>query len=136
MFQRVPVWNDWVNGPEEDKLGTSPIPAWRSRARESWDNRTRSRLSRLDRPNEMILTESETGAGPVGISLAEYAEQRELHISDALAEWVLRNGIHVADAGHPEQLSETAIVARAARAANARQHQRQWCPPATVRRRR
>ena len=111
VFQRVPVWNDWVNGPEADKLRLLADPAWRDRARESWDNRTHSSLSRLDRPDEMILSLSETGAGPIGISLAAYAEQQGLHISDALAEWVLRNGIHSLMLGIPEKLSETDIVA-------------------------
>lgn len=111
VFQRVPVWNDWINGPEGDKLRLLADPAWRDRARESWDNRTHSSLSRIDRPDEMILSLSETGAGPVGISLAAYAEQQSLHISDALAEWVLRNGIHSLMLGIPEKLSETDIVA-------------------------
>ena len=71
VFQRVPAWNEWVNGPAETKLATLADPAWRDRARTDWDNRTRSSLSRIDRPDEMILTESETGAGPVGISLAD-----------------------------------------------------------------
>jgi N-acyl-D-aspartate/D-glutamate deacylase len=111
VFQRVPVWNDWVNGPEEDKLRLLADPAWRDRARESWDNRTHSSLSRIDRPDEMILSLSETGAGPVGISLAAYAGQQGLHISDALAQWVLLNGIHSLMLGTPERLSETDIVA-------------------------
>ena len=59
----------------------------------------------------MILSLSETGAGPIGISLAAYAEQQGLHISDALAQWVLANGIHSLMVGVPEQLSETDIVA-------------------------
>jgi N-acyl-D-aspartate/D-glutamate deacylase len=111
VFQRVPVWNDWINGPAEDKLRLLADPAWRDRARVSWDNRTHSSLSRIDRPDEMILSLSETGAGPVGISLAAYAEQQGLHISDALAEWVLRNGVHSLMLGTPEKLSETDIVA-------------------------
>jgi N-acyl-D-amino-acid deacylase len=110
VFQRVPAWNEWVNGPAEAKLTTLADPAWRDRARADWDNRTRSSLSRLDRPNEMILTESETGAGPVGISLEEFARQRELHVSDALAEWVLANGVASLMVGTPEKLDEADIV--------------------------
>ena len=40
-----------------------------------------------------ILSESENGAGPTGVSLAELARQRGLHPSDALADWVLANGL-------------------------------------------
>lgn len=110
VFQRVPAWNEWVNGPTESKLATLADPAWRDRARTDWDDRTRSSLSRLDRPNEMILTESETGVGPVGISLEEFAVQRGLHISDALAEWVLANGVGSLMVGTPEKLDEADIV--------------------------
>jgi N-acyl-D-aspartate/D-glutamate deacylase len=111
VFQRVAAWNEVVNGPDEMKLPTLADPVWRDRARTDWDQRTRSSLSRLDRPDEMILAISETGAGPLDISLAEYAAQRDLHISDALAEWVLANGIHSIMVGTPERLAEHDIVA-------------------------
>lgn len=110
VFQRVPAWNEWVNGPAADKLTTLADPVWRDRARADWDNRTRSSLSRLDRPHEMILAHSETGAGPLDISLAEFAERRGLHVSDALAEWVLANGLGSLMVGTPERLDEADIV--------------------------
>ena len=100
-----------VNGPDDAKLATLADPAWRDRARTEWDHRTRSSLSRVDRPDEMILAISETGAGPLDISLAEYAAQRGLHISDALAEWVLANGIRSIMVGTPERLDEDDVVA-------------------------
>jgi N-acyl-D-aspartate/D-glutamate deacylase len=110
VFQRVPAWNEWVNGPADQKLALLADPAWRDRARTDWDDRTRSSLSRVDRPHEMILDQSETGAGPVGISLADFADQRGLHVSDALAEWVLANGVGSLMVGLPEQLDEGDIV--------------------------
>ena len=58
----------------------------------------------------MILAHSETGAGPLDISLAEFAEQPGLHISDALAEWVLANGVGSLMVGTPEHLDEADIV--------------------------
>jgi N-acyl-D-amino-acid deacylase len=111
VFQRVPAWNELVNGPDDQKLATLADPAWRDRARTDWDRRTRSTLSRIDRPHEMILAVSETGAGPLDVSLADYATQRDLHVSDALAEWVLANGIHSIMVGTPERLAEDDIVA-------------------------
>jgi len=110
VFQRVPAWNEVLNGPADDKLATLADPAWRERARTDWDRRTRSSLSRLDRPHEMILSLSETGVGPLGISLADHAERTGLHISDALAEWVLANGIGSLIVGTPERLNEAAVV--------------------------
>ncbi|HVM64932.1 MAG TPA: amidohydrolase family protein [Acidimicrobiales bacterium] len=111
VFQRVPAWNNLINGPAEHKPVLLADPAWRERARADWDNRTRSSISRVDRPNEMIFAISETGAGPLGISLAEYAAQRGLHVSDALAAWLVANGTNSLLVGTPERLSEPDIVA-------------------------
>lgn len=114
VFQRVAAWNEVINGPDELKIPTLSDPEWRARARTDWDNRTRSSLSRLERPDEMILTISETGVGPLGISLADLVERTGQHISDALADWVVANGIGSQMMGVPERLSEADIV-RAAR---------------------
>ena len=43
VFQRVPAWNEWVNGPAETKLATLADPAWRDRAR-----------SRLGQPHTIV----------------------------------------------------------------------------------
>jgi N-acyl-D-aspartate/D-glutamate deacylase len=110
VFQRVPAWNDVLNGPDDAKLPTLADPSWRDRARLDWDHRTRSNTSRVDRPHEMILAISETGAGPLDISLADYAEQRNLHVSDALAEWILANGVRSIMVGTPERLAEDDVV--------------------------
>lgn len=110
VFQRVAAWNEAINGPADLKIPTLADPAWRARARVDWDNRTRSSLSRIDRPEEMILTISETGAGPIGISLADLVERTGQHISDALADWVIANGVGSQMMGIPERLSEVDIV--------------------------
>ena len=109
-FQRVPAWNDVLNGPAEEKLRILADPEWRARARHDWDTRTRSSMSRVDRPHEMFFAVSESGAGPLGISLLDYSERTGLHLSDALAEWVLANGIGSLLAGSPERHSEADIV--------------------------
>ncbi len=109
-FQRVPAWNEVLNGPADAKLATLADPAWRARARDDWDNRTRSSMSRIDRPHELELAISETGAGPLGISLLEHAEATGLHLSDALAEWVLANGVGSQLMGAPEKHNEGDIV--------------------------
>jgi N-acyl-D-aspartate/D-glutamate deacylase len=110
VFQRVPAWNDLINGPADEKPRLLADPAWRDRARSDWDHRTRSSISRVDRPGEMIFAISESGAGPLGISLADYAAQRGLHVSDALAEWLVANRTGSLMVGTPERLSEPDIV--------------------------
>jgi len=86
------VWQEIVNEPDEGrKLAMLADEGWRARARESWDNQFPHTL--LNRPAEMTLRESETGAGPLGISLADYMQQKGFdHPSDALADWALANG--------------------------------------------
>jgi len=110
VFQRIPAWNELVNGPDEDKRRLLADPAWRERARFEWDHRPHVATARVDRPQSLIFALSETGAGPVGISLAEHARRRCLHVSDALAEWLVDNGIGSSLVGTPDELDEDAVV--------------------------
>ncbi len=111
VFQRVPAWNEMVNGPADRKLATLADPSWRARARKEWDERPHSTTARVDRPDSRVFALSETGAGPLGVSLAAYAERQRLHVSDALAEWLLANGIGSSLVGTPDRLDEDAVVA-------------------------
>ncbi|WP_317930808.1 N-acyl-D-amino-acid deacylase family protein [Halioxenophilus sp. WMMB6] len=66
-------------------------PEWLARARESWDNQYAH--SYLHDPSALTFKESESGYGPVGITLADYMKATGIeHASDALAQWVLNNG--------------------------------------------
>ncbi|HEX7743121.1 MAG TPA: amidohydrolase family protein, partial [Sphingobium sp.] len=87
-----PVWQDLVNQPGwEAKAALLADPAWRAKAREAWDNQFAH--SYLHDPSAMLLRESESGYGPIGVTLADYmAESGIAHASDAMAEWVLHNG--------------------------------------------
>ncbi|OCC24398.1 amidohydrolase [Croceicoccus estronivorus] len=88
------VWHEVVQAPtEEEKLALLRDPDFRARARDSWDNKA-FKQSLVANPQSMLLLESENGAGPLGLSLKELAEQRGVHPSDALADWVLDNGIN------------------------------------------
>ncbi|MGA4541753.1 N-acyl-D-amino-acid deacylase family protein [Uniformispora flossi] len=109
-FQRVPAWNEWMNSPMETKLATLADPEWRDRARDDWDKRERAATSRLDRPESLILELSETGQGPLGISLQDYADREGLHISDALATWLIANGLRSCLRGTPEAFDEPAVA--------------------------
>jgi N-acyl-D-aspartate/D-glutamate deacylase len=89
-----PVWQEVINEKDEDKkLAMLADEAWRDRARESWDNQYAH--SYLNDPSAMTLRESETGYGPLGVTLADYMATSGInHTSDAMAEWVLTNGVH------------------------------------------
>ena len=110
VFQRIPAWNELINGPADAKLRTLADPAWRARARDEWDNRPHTATARVDRPHSLVFALSETGAGPLDISLADYAAKEGLHVSDALADWLLRNGTGSSLVGTPDQLDEDAVV--------------------------
>jgi N-acyl-D-aspartate/D-glutamate deacylase len=90
----IPPWHEMVNGPAEAKLETLADPDWRARARAAWDHPLPEQNAfHRDTLHLLILSDSENGTGPTGISLAEPAAERDQHPSDALADWVLANGI-------------------------------------------
>lgn len=86
------VWQEIVNETDFDKkMAMLADPEWRARARDSWDNQHSHTM--LNDPSVLLLRESQTGAGPIGISLSQYMHQMGLnHPSDAMAEWALVNG--------------------------------------------
>ena len=88
----VTAWHQMVNGPTENKLPLLHDADWRARARHDWDHPLREQNSFKDL-GSFILSESENGTGPIGLSLADLAQQRGLHPSDALADWVIANGL-------------------------------------------
>lgn len=86
------VWHEMIEAKtEEEKFAMLESPEWRKRARESWDNGYPN--TPTQRPHHLTLQESETGVGPVGITLRAYADQLGVHHSDALAIWLTKNGL-------------------------------------------
>ena len=87
-----PVWQEVVNAKTwQDKEAMLTDAAWLDRAREAWDNQLPH--SYLHDPAALTFRESETGWGPIGVTVKDYMAQTGIeHASDALADWVLRNG--------------------------------------------
>lgn len=87
-----PVWQELVNTPGWDaKAAMLTDAAWRDRARDAWDKQFSHSL--LHDPSALLLRESESGYGPIGVTLADYMAQTGInHASDAMAQWVLNNG--------------------------------------------
>jgi N-acyl-D-aspartate/D-glutamate deacylase len=88
------VWNEIIDERDEQKkLAMLADPEWRARARESW-NSVRD-VSRAKHADAFELFDSETNAGPTGILLSQFMKDRGYdHPSDALADWVIDNGVH------------------------------------------
>lgn len=103
------VWHEVVlaDGHDEKRKLLSD-PQWRARARKSWDEQAWDH-SPLKNPQDLLLIDSENGAGPLNITLQAYAESRGLHRSDAMAEWILANGtrstVHMAPFPKDEELT-------------------------------
>ena len=87
-----PVWQEVVDaGTWDAKSAMLSDPDWLDRAREAWDNQYAH--SYLHDPTALTLRESESGWGPTGITLADYIARTGIdHPSDAMADWVLKNG--------------------------------------------
>jgi N-acyl-D-aspartate/D-glutamate deacylase len=88
-----PTWQEMVNSRnEQEKLVMLADPGWRDRARESWNNQLPH--SYLNDPSALTFRESETGYTATGITLADYMHSTGIdHPSDALAEYLLTNGV-------------------------------------------
>lgn len=93
MFEWMPAWHDMMYAPKDKREGLLADPEWRAKARHDMDHHKGPPGYPFERPEVIIFSYSETGAGPVGISLGQYAKDQGLHPSDALANWLQANGL-------------------------------------------
>jgi N-acyl-D-aspartate/D-glutamate deacylase len=87
------VWHEIIEAPDDEaKTALLTSDEWRARARDSWEQMYPQSLLRL--PERVHLQESQSGSGPIGVTLADYIAGRKdnPHPSDALADWLLDNG--------------------------------------------
>ncbi len=86
------VWHEVVTAEsDEDKLCLLADPEWRARARRSWAEESLE-TGFFRNPAPILLDNSEKGSDPI-MTLGEFAEKMNLPHSDALAEWLIRNGL-------------------------------------------
>jgi N-acyl-D-aspartate/D-glutamate deacylase len=93
FFEWMPAWHDMMYSPKETRATLLSDPDWRARARHDMDHHKGPPGYPFERPDVITLATSETGAGPLGISLGQYARARGQHASDALADWLQVNGL-------------------------------------------
>lgn len=87
------VWHEVVLAETEaEKLRLLKDPEWRARARESWDTKAWPHAP-MSNPHRLHLRNSDNGFGPINITLKDYADSLGVHPSDAMAEWIIANGV-------------------------------------------
>ncbi len=107
------VWHEVVLAEtQEEKERLLRDPEWRARARDSWDNQVWAHAP-MANPHTLHLRNSENGFGPINLTLKDYADSRGLHASDAMADWILANGVgstvHMAPFPKDEELTAKLI---------------------------
>lgn len=107
------VWHEVVSAEGNDtKTALLRDPDWRQRARASWDNET-FEFSPFPkgRAEQLLLLNSDNGVGPIGVTLGEYARQIGAeHPSDAMAEWLLANGLESTVTMPPFEMDHDMVV--------------------------
>jgi N-acyl-D-aspartate/D-glutamate deacylase len=110
MWHGVLAWHELVNGPADAKATSLVSPEWRARARADWDACTYT-LVPIRRPEALVLHHSERNlAHRTGGSLADEAAARGTHLSDALADWLLENGLGSSLRTADQPMEEDAVV--------------------------
>jgi N-acyl-D-aspartate/D-glutamate deacylase len=91
-FQRS--WHDLVQAGPDEKRRLLRDEAWRQRARDEFDAPGPTMFPK-DRPTQILLTRANAPSQErwLGSSLSEIAEQRDVHLADALADLVLENDL-------------------------------------------
>lgn len=110
-YQGALAWDEIVNHTpsKQEKLRKLADPEWRARARDEIDHKI-TEWGHMGKPEAMLLNQSENEAGPMDITLADYARQTGQHHSDALADWLIRNGIESSVALAPIPIDEDAML--------------------------
>lgn len=105
------VWHEVVSADSyEEKARLLADPEWRARARESWDTQAWPH-SPMNSPDRLLLRNSDNGVGPVNLTLSEYMQQAGFaHRSDAMADWVLKNGVKSTVHMAPFPMNEEVII--------------------------
>jgi N-acyl-D-aspartate/D-glutamate deacylase len=106
------VWHEVVCAEGDDaKTALLRDPDWRARARQSWDNDT-FEFSPFPpgRAGQLQLLNSDNGVGPIHLTLGEYQQQIGApHPSDAMAEWLLANGLESTVTMPPFEMDEAVV---------------------------
>lgn len=106
------VWHEVVIAEgDEAKTNVLRDPDWRARARDSWNTETFEFSPFPEgRAENLQLLNSDNGVGPIGVTVGEYQQQIGAeHPSDAMAEWLLANGLESTVTMPPFEMDEAVV---------------------------
>lgn len=111
MWHGMISWHEMVNGDDPaEKLRRLSDGAWRAKARAEWDACTYN-LAPIRFPERILLAHSEREiTGETGLSLRDYADRHQLHPSDAMAQWIVTNGIGSSMMTAPQEMLEDEAI--------------------------
>lgn len=97
VFKGLPNWDEIIRSDDETRRRVLNDADWRAQSRIEWDSDVPSNFPKTC-PERVIFSRVEKPElqEHVGKNLRDYAKQRGLHCSDALAEWVLLNDLYPA----------------------------------------
>jgi|JI10StandDraft_1071094.scaffolds.fasta_scaffold19391_7 N-acyl-D-amino-acid deacylase len=105
------VWHEVVaadSWAEKERLLADPD--WRARARVSWDTKAWAHAP-MNNPDRLLLRNSDNGVGPMNLTLVDYMKMTGIeHRSDAMADWILRNGVKSTVHMAPFPMNEEVII--------------------------
>ena len=121
MWSGVEAWHELCNvDGDEAKMAMLSDEAWRERARHDWDACTYT-LAPINRPHMILLASDEPrNAEWAGRSISDLADARGMHLSDAVADWLLDNkmGTHLKTQPQPVAYETLAEMARSPHTVN------------------
>lgn len=105
------AWHEVVTAPSyAEKEALLRDPEWRARARKSWDTKAWAHAP-MNRPDDLLLRNSDNGVGPMNLTLTDYMRMTGIeHRSDAMADWILRNGVKSTVHMAPFPMNEDLVV--------------------------
>ena len=105
------AWHEVVAAESwEEKERLLADPEWRARARESWDTKAWAHAP-MNNPDRLLLRNSDNGVGPMNLTLVDYMKMTGIeHRSDAMADWILRNGVKSTVHMAPFPMNEEVII--------------------------
>jgi N-acyl-D-amino-acid deacylase len=104
------VWHEVLQAKtEEQKIALLSDPDWRARARIDLEKNA-IKQSALSDGDKLFFYNSDNGVGPINCTAADFGRELGVHYSDAMAEWLVRNGLNSTVHMAPWPMDEETVI--------------------------